>query len=116
MRFRAKGPGNWIAWADGPGLRFSMYFRARQADFSRISLSWIFRLNSRPRASRAIATHFGPTRSTCTGRCDVDVTGAGYALLFGKVKRIHGRCLMRTLLALLNQELVTDATTRHAVE
>jgi hypothetical protein len=38
----------------------------------------------------------------------VDVTGAGKALLFGKVKRIHGQCLRKTLSILPVSNLATE--------
>ena len=38
----------------------------------------------------------------------VDVTGAGKALLFGKVKRIHGQCPRKTLLILPVSNLATE--------
>ena len=38
----------------------------------------------------------------------VDVTGAGKALLFGKVKRIHGQCPRKTLLILPGSNLATE--------
>ena len=39
---------------------------------------------------------------------EVDVTGAGKALLFGKVKRIHGQCPRKTLLILPVSNLATE--------